>query len=192
MFLYRNSFFTLCPKSGREAAKWNFLFLASSGGHGEPRKRKWRVSAEKGLSTEKLNKLDKYLFLYEILFKQVQFLLIFMLCVIGAGCGLGNMLIPHKEEPDFDRDSTQVQEINSSTSYRVQIGMFDTMDEAVKMAESARSTIEYPVYLEYIPPFYRVRVGDFERKIDAEECVIFLKQHGFNDSRYVFKRIDSQ
>ena len=115
-----------------------------------------------------------------------------MMCVITAGCGAGNMEMRRTGTTGFDEDSTQANENNSVATYRVQIGIFDIRVDAYKLAESARSKIDYPVYVVYIPPFYRVRVGDFVRKSDAEECVVFLKQKGFSDSRYVYKDIISQ
>ena len=124
--------------------------------------------------------------------KLAPFLLICMICVITAGCGAGNMEMRRTGTTGFDEDGTQANENNSLATYRVQIGIFDIRADADKLAESARSKTDYPVYVEYITPFYRVRVGDFVRKIDAEECVVFLKQKGFSDSRYVYTNINSQ
>ena len=124
--------------------------------------------------------------------KLVPFLLLCMICVITAGCGAGNMEMRRTETTGFDEDSTQADENNSTAAYRVQIGIFDNRIDAYKLAETARSKIDYSVYVVYIAPFYRVRVGDFVRKSDAEECVVFLKQKGFSDSRYVYKYIISQ
>jgi hypothetical protein len=115
-----------------------------------------------------------------------------MVCLIAGGCGLGNMVLRHKGTDILDKNSTQANESNSTVTYRVQIGIFDSRADADNLAESARSKTDYPVYVEYITPFYRVRVGDFIRKSDAEECVIFLRQKGFSDSRYVFSNINSQ
>ena len=124
--------------------------------------------------------------------KLVPFLLLCMMCVITAGCGAGNMEMRRTGTTGSDEDSTQADKNNSVTTYRVQIGIFDIRADTDILAESARSKTDYPVYVEYITPFYRVRVGDFVRKSDAEECVAFLKQKGFSDSRYVYTNINSQ
>lgn len=124
--------------------------------------------------------------------KLVPFLLICAISVITASCGARNMEIRRTGTTGFDEDSTQANKNNSTATCRVQIGIFDIRADADKLAESARSKTDYPVYVEYITPFYRVRIGDFVRKSDAEECVVFLKQKGFSDSRYVYTNINSQ
>ncbi|MFC1541135.1 SPOR domain-containing protein [Candidatus Latescibacterota bacterium] len=89
---------------------------------------------------------------------------------------------------------TQVKDNNTAVNgfgYRVQIGAFESSENANKLAESARSKIEYPVYVEYLPPLYRVRVGDFVQRSDAETCVESLKNNGFKDSRFVYTNINT-
>jgi hypothetical protein len=69
---------------------------------------------------------------------------------------------------------------------------FDSKAEADNLAKLARSKTDYSVYVEYIVPFYRVRVGDFKRKSDVEKCVELLKKKGFSDSRYVYTNVNAQ
>ncbi len=123
--------------------------------------------------------------------KQLHCLFISVICLLVAGCSLGNLFSSYRGKPGSEEDNLRKEEI-LTISYRVQIGMFNTMDEAKTFAESARAKTEYPVYLAYKPPFYRVRVGDFNRKGDAEKCVQILRQKGFRDARYVFKQMDSE
>ena len=80
----------------------------------------------------------------------------------------------------------------SRTGYRVQIGAFEDKDRADKMKTSALSKIDLPVYVEYLTPFFRVRVGDFTEKSEAEECVKFLKEMGFKEALWVYTNINTQ
>jgi len=44
------------------------------------------------------------------------------------------------------------------------------------------------VYVEFEPPFYRVRVGDFQTRKEAESFVKVLQDLGFRGSFWVMKR----
>lgn len=55
-----------------------------------------------------------------------------------------------------------------TTVYRVQIGAFYSADAASKRKEKAISLLDKPIYIEYIAPYYKVRVGDFTTKDEAE------------------------
>jgi hypothetical protein len=114
-------------------------------------------------------------------YKLVSLLIIGIIFIILTDCGTRNLKIPHK-----------VNENKSTAVFRVQIGIVDTQAEADNLAKSVRTKTDYPVYVEYIVPFYRVQVGDFVRKSDAEKCVEFLKKKGYSDSRYIFKIDNSQ
>ena len=80
----------------------------------------------------------------------------------------------------------------SRFGYRVQIGAFEEKNNADNMAKSALSKTALPIYVEYITPFYRVRVGDFTERGEAEECVKLLKEKGFNEALWVYTNINTQ
>ncbi|MFC1528833.1 SPOR domain-containing protein [Candidatus Latescibacterota bacterium] len=46
------------------------------------------------------------------------------------------------------------------------------------------------VYLEFETPFYRLQVGDFTTKADAEKHVKILKDKGFKESLWVITKIN--
>ncbi len=52
--------------------------------------------------------------------------------------------------------------------WRVQIFASSSMVNADELARAARGTFMEPVYVEYIPPMYKVRVGDFMTRKDAD------------------------
>jgi len=76
--------------------------------------------------------------------------------------------------------------------YRVQIGIDEDKDTMERLAERARKKLQLPVYLEFEAPFYRVRVGDFVTKEEAERHVRLLKENGYDSSRRVFSRINTR
>ena len=52
--------------------------------------------------------------------------------------------------------------------WRVQIFASSSMVNADELARVARGTFMEPVYVEYVPPMYKVRVGDFMTRKDAD------------------------
>lgn len=76
------------------------------------------------------------------------------------------------------------------SGYRVQIGIDENKERMEKLVQYARSRIDYPVYLEFEPPFYRVRVGDFRTRAEAEQCVRLLKSDGFENALWVMSAIN--
>ncbi|MCK4234834.1 SPOR domain-containing protein [candidate division WOR-3 bacterium] len=56
----------------------------------------------------------------------------------------------------------------SGKVFRVQIGAFYGTDGANKRKARSVSLFNKPIYIEYIAPYYKVRVGDFTSKAEAE------------------------
>ena len=74
------------------------------------------------------------------------------------------------------------------TVFRAQIGVFEDQRSAEKLAQDAREKVSEKVYVEFEPPFYRVRVGDFQTRKEAESFVKTLQELGFRGSFWVMKR----
>lgn len=60
--------------------------------------------------------------------------------------------------------------------YRVQVYSSLNKDEAVQREETAKSLTEMPVYMVYMQPYYRVRVGNFTSREAAERARSALAQ----------------
>jgi len=75
--------------------------------------------------------------------------------------------------------------------YRVQIGAFENKENAEEVKKFASSKTDLPIYVVYIAPFYRVRVGNFTENSEAEKCVKLLKDKGFSDARWVHTQINA-
>ena len=68
---------------------------------------------------------------------------------------------------------------NTMSGFRVQIFM-EVGNEAVDHAEVVKKNFteifpELPIYLSYEQPFYRLRVGDFRNRIEAEKYLRLIK-----------------
>ena len=68
---------------------------------------------------------------------------------------------------------------NTMNGYRVQIFM-EIGNEAIRHAESMKRKFteafpELPVYLTYDQPYYRLRVGDFRNRVEAEKYMRLIK-----------------
>ncbi|MEO0288273.1 MAG: SPOR domain-containing protein [candidate division WOR-3 bacterium] len=66
--------------------------------------------------------------------------------------------------------------------YKVQI--FATYDEAkaYKVRDEAKAKFTEDVYVEYIPPYYKVRIGHFKTKEDADRFRDLVKDKGYSDA----------
>jgi hypothetical protein len=67
------------------------------------------------------------------------------------------------EENNASRSSEQ------KPGYRVQLIASSLKEEAESVAELAKGLFTEKVYLEYVEPLYRIRIGDFVRKDEAEK-----------------------
>ncbi len=63
--------------------------------------------------------------------------------------------------------------------WRVQISAFSNLVDADARARAARSRFTEPVYVEYEPPFYKVRVGDFLTRAEAESMATRARAEGY-------------
>ncbi len=60
-------------------------------------------------------------------------------------------------------------EVKKASGYRVQIGAYKDQAYAEKSAEKARKVLSQKVYVEYVMPYYKVRVGNFLNRAEAAQ-----------------------
>ncbi|MFC1511941.1 SPOR domain-containing protein [Candidatus Latescibacterota bacterium] len=84
------------------------------------------------------------------------------------------------------------QTVQSSTMtaepslYQIQLGgVFENKEDADRYAQRARQRLDRPISVEYRAPFFRVIAGSFTQQRDAEAYISYLKEHGFQDSRWI-------
>ena len=88
---------------------------------------------------------------------------------------------------------TQAENTNKVHGFRVQIFAFSTKERAEKAKKEAESVLSLPVYIEYDPSIdgpYKVRVGDFSSKEEAEQYKEKLRQEGYPDAFVVETEIN--
>ena len=103
------------------------------------------------------------------------------------------ILINHSRKFQTNNGSTVTGQSNKNVmGYRVQIGAFENKDNAEKLQKTASSKFDFPVYIEYQAPFFRVRMGNFKEKSEAEIYIRLLKYEGFSDARWVPSYINIQ
>lgn len=83
-----------------------------------------------------------------------------------------------------------VSEPVTSQGYRVQIGAYQSEVQANNAADRARSSLSKSVYVQYIAPWYKVRVGNFTSKYEATQYKNQLRSTtSYNDAWVVGSEI---
>lgn len=74
-----------------------------------------------------------------------------------------------EEATIFEEEEIMVEtkEPQKMLGYRIQIGAFKNKTAAEQEANRARLTLDKEVYIDYIIPYYKLRVGNFLSKSDA-------------------------
>jgi SPOR domain len=85
----------------------------------------------------------------------------------------------------------QRQIVGTTDGYRVQVLSTDDIDEANRVrAEVYEKTTRKEVYIIFEPPFYKVKVGDFTSKAEAENLRFKLSQLGYTESKIVQETVN--
>jgi hypothetical protein len=81
--------------------------------------------------------------------------------------------------------------IGTTDGYRVQVLSTDDIDEAnLVRAEIYEKTSRKEVYVIFEPPFYKVKVGDFTSKTEAEDLRFNLNQLEYTESKVVQETVN--
>ena len=91
-----------------------------------------------------------------------------------------------KQQQVSEQDTTQVQEI---MGYRVQILQTEDAQEAREVQKDAILDLDADVYLIYDNPYYKVRVGDFESRYEAETFLEKILRKGYQSAWIVRTKI---
>ena len=113
------------------------------------------------------------------------------------------MLVNAKEPPSRKKEQTSSTEYLSSSEnsentrreiwgYRVQIYLSLQQDDAENVANAARGKIDEKVFVEFDPPYYKVRIGNCTNSEDVEELLNKVKRAGYPDAWVVRAKIISE
>ena len=81
--------------------------------------------------------------------------------------------------------------LGTTDGYRVQVLSTDDIDEANQVrTELYEKTAQKEVYVIFEPPFYKVKVGDFKSKTDANDFKFKLNQMGYTEAKVVQETIN--
>jgi len=81
--------------------------------------------------------------------------------------------------------------IGTTDGYRVQVLSTDDVDEAnLVRAEIYEKASRKEVYVIFEPPFYKVKVGDFTSKSEAENLRFKLNQLGYTESKVIQETVN--
>jgi len=96
----------------------------------------------------------------------------------------------------FDYGSPEINNkpkslVGTQDGFRVQVLVTDNLDEANQLKTDvyfSKSADE--VYIDFEPPFYKVKVGDFSAQKTADELKFKLNQLGYKDVRVIKDKIN--
>jgi hypothetical protein len=92
---------------------------------------------------------------------------------------------------DDSLDDIPKQIVGTTDGYRVQVLSTDDIDEANRIrAEIYERTTRKEVYIVFEPPFYKVKVGDFTSKSEADNLRFKLNQLGYTESKVVQETVN--
>jgi len=81
--------------------------------------------------------------------------------------------------------------VGTIDGFRVQVLSTDNIDEANRIrAEVYEKTTRKEVYVIFEPPFYKVKVGDFTSKSEADNLRFNLNQLGYTESKVVQESVN--
>ena len=84
--------------------------------------------------------------------------------------------------------------VKVAPGWRVQIFAFADRSRAELAYQDAKLRLNMPVYLEYLPGIdnvpYKIRVGNFQTREEAEKYRDFLRQNGYPDAFVVETQIE--
>ena len=93
----------------------------------------------------------------------------------------------------YDENSNEVQKnvIGTTDGFRVQVIATDNIEQANQTrSEVYTKTTNKEVYINFEPPFYKVKVGDFTSRQDAEDLKFMLNQLGYQEARVVQETVN--
>lgn len=114
------------------------------------------------------------------------------------------ILLPEKPVENFERNeeiwftyekgSGEVKKksiVSTGDGYRVLILTTDNIDEAnqIKSEIYFSNKIE-EVYVDFEPPFYKVKIGDFESERNANDLRFKLNQQGYHEAKVIKDKIN--
>ena len=92
-------------------------------------------------------------------------------------------IVVEPNEVDTNSTTPTTSEVVANRAgYRVQVYAFSSQESAENAAAQVRIQVSEPVYVEFVDGLYKVRVGDFTSRIQAETVRDRLRSMGYPDA----------
>lgn len=135
-----------------------------------------------------------------------RFIALVLVVVVFAAVGFLSVgCVPRKTtkvvSPGEDYSLYDMEQTDSTTTivsgakvpgYRVQIFASSTQNGAEQVASEARFKFTEQIYVEFDPPYYKVRLGDYRNRADAEILREKAKSLGYHDAWIVQTEVNAQ
>jgi len=97
-----------------------------------------------------------------------------------------------KQAPSSQMGQSVKKSIEMVPGYRIQIAALSNQDEAMDIRKQAMLKFaDQEVYLIFDPPYYKIRVGDFLTRYDAEKLQKKAIEMGYKDAWIVRTKVKS-
>ncbi len=97
-----------------------------------------------------------------------------------------------KQTPSSQTAQSAKETIKMVPGYRIQIAALSNQDEAMDVRKEAMLKFaDQEVYLIFDPPYYKIRVGDFLTRYDAEKLQKEAIKMGYKDAWIVRTKVKS-
>ncbi len=95
---------------------------------------------------------------------------------------------------DYDSPETKIKTkslVGTADGYRILVLTTDNLEEANQVkADIYFGQTFYEVYVDFEPPFYRVKTGDFDSQKSAEDLRFKLNQLGYKEAKVIRDKIN--
>jgi len=79
-------------------------------------------------------------------------------------------------------NQNQSEEFIRTVGWRVQIAATMNSDESERIQQEAESKFDYPIYIDYEQPYFKVRIGDCTSFEDTREILDEVRKTGYEDA----------
>lgn len=94
------------------------------------------------------------------------------------------------EEEVFKQDPSRLEkEFVETSGYRIQLISTQNLAEAISVKAGADSTCSVPVYVDFEPPNYKVRIGNYITNEEAMNMQNTMQRQGFKNAWVVPSKI---
>lgn len=94
------------------------------------------------------------------------------------------------EDEVFKQDPSMLnKEYVETTGYRIQLISTQNLAEAISVKSQADSLYSTPVYVDFEPPNYKVRIGNYETNEEAMNMQNAMQKQGFKNAWVVPSKI---